>query len=425
MARPTLMVMADRTGAMFEHPTLEMAGASGMHVVRPDADTVRPLPPFTKLFFIPDSGAVGLDPYTGAHRTVRSFHGGRVYAAAAFLPPGHLRLLLPAAVPAPRRPPLPQWAYSAVGWDGEQFVAPFLTLDETPRWSPQNYDDHEVAPGVDRLRRTFPGNRLVAHLARCALEYHCFAAKNLFLCRWEAPLPTSRACNAACLGCLSCQPPDGCAPSHERIAFTPTVAEVVEIAIHHLTRAEDPIVSFGQGCEGEPLTEAALIEASITRMRDATDRGVINLNTNGYSAPLVRRLCRAGLDSIRISLASARPEYYARYHQPVGFSLEDVSDAMAAAANEGVFTMVNYLVMPGITDQPEEIEAVVRLARATGVSFIHLKNLNIDPWYCIRKLGAADWPPGVGMHRLVELLRSQLSGVRLGYFNRWELGRIQ
>ena len=36
-------------------------------------------------------------------------------------------------------------------------------------------------------------NRLFRHLETCALTYGCPAAKNLFLCRYEAPLPTSPA----------------------------------------------------------------------------------------------------------------------------------------------------------------------------------------------------------------------------------------
>ena len=419
MERAAFMLMADSKGAIFEHPALRMAGASGMHPVAPDPATIMPLPPYAKLFYLPGRDPVGLDPKTGRPMTLRSFRGRRVSAVAAFLPPGHLRLLLPAATPASDVRPLPLWAYSAVGWDGEGMVAPFMTLDSTPRWSPENYDDREVVPAVARFRETYAGNRLLDHLARCALEYHCFAAKNLFLGRWEAPLPVSRRCNAACLGCLSCQPPDGCAPSHERIAFTPTVDEVAALAIGHLQRAEDPIVSFGQGCEGEPLTEVDLLEESIRRIRAATSRGVVNLNTNGFSAALVRRLVGAGLDSIRISLASARPDVFAAYHKPAGFALSDVVESIAAAGEAGAFTMVNYLVFPGVTDQPEEMGALVALARATRVRFIHLKNLNIDPWYYLTSVGAEQWPVGLGMDRLVERLREQLPGVDLGYFNRW------
>ncbi|MCK7474573.1 MAG: hypothetical protein MZV49_15640 [Rhodopseudomonas palustris] len=54
-------------------------------------------------------------------------------------------------------------------------------------------------------------NPILAQLARCATEYHCLAAKNLFLGRWEAPLPVANSCNSACVGCLSWQPSTACA----------------------------------------------------------------------------------------------------------------------------------------------------------------------------------------------------------------------
>ena len=67
----------------------------------------------------------------------------------------------------------------------------------------------------------------------------------------------------------------------ERIRFVPTVDEVLGVALPHLKEAEDPIVSFGQGCEGEPLMQWQLLERSIRELRERTDRGTINLNTNG------------------------------------------------------------------------------------------------------------------------------------------------
>ena len=65
----------------------------------------------------------------------------------------------------------------------------------------------------------------------------------------------------------------------------------------HLEKAPDAIVSFGQGCEGEPLTETDLMVKSIKLIRRETARGIVHLNTNGYSAKNLKKLCDAGLDS--------------------------------------------------------------------------------------------------------------------------------
>jgi MoaA/NifB/PqqE/SkfB family radical SAM enzyme len=298
-----------------------------------------------------------------------------------------------------------------------------LELDKTPRWNPENYDDRELGQRIEDHQERFLGNRLIRHLAHCAVDYHCFAAKNLFLERWEAPLPVSRACNARCLGCLSEQPPDGCHPSHDRIAFTPRVDEVVAVAVYHLERADEPIVSFGQGCEGEPLTELDLLAESIREIRKRTSRGVINLNTNGFSPYALVRLADAGLDSVRVSLASAQEALYAAYHKPNGYEIGDVVEALREAEQRGVYTMINYLVFPGVSDQPHEMEALVSLAQETNVRFIHLKNLNIDPKFYLDSIGANDWAPGMGMEKLVDFLRFALKDTELGYFNRWSLSR--
>ena len=108
------------------------------------------------------------------------------------------------------------------------------------------------------MRTHLPDNRLARHLEHCALTYGCPAGKNFFLGRYEAPLPTSRACNARCLGCLSLQQESGIPCSQDRIAFTPTAEEIAEVALTHIGRVNKAVVSFGQGCEGDPLMAARL-----------------------------------------------------------------------------------------------------------------------------------------------------------------------
>ncbi|MBW1999285.1 MAG: radical SAM protein, partial [Deltaproteobacteria bacterium] len=250
----------------------------------------------------------------------------------------------------------------------------------------------------------------------CATNNHCFAAKNLFLRRWEAPIPVSRNCNARCLGCLSHQEGDSCASSHQRISFVPELDEIVSLACDHLENAPDAIVSFGQGCEGEPLTEYRLIAKSIGKIREKTDRGTINLNTNGSWPERIRVIAESGLDSIRISINSARPEYYRAYFRPVNYSFEDVVSSITLSRDLGLYTMVNYLVFPGTSDQEEEIGALVDLIKRTGLNFLHLKNLNIDPYLYVQEMPKSDSPP-TGMRKMVALIREEFPDLQLGYFN--------
>ncbi len=78
--------------------------------------------------------------------------------------------------------------------------------------------------------------------------------------------------------------------------------------------------------------------------------------------------------------------------------------------------MINYLVFPGITDQEEEIETLKGLIRKTGVNFLHLKNLNIDPQLYVDRMPKTS-SPAVGMKKMVDILEEEFPDLELGYFN--------
>ncbi len=414
------MLYADRSGQVYEHAYFRMAGFSGgtPKAVR-DEDLI-PVPEFSKLFFFPECPPIGLDPATEEYCIVEQVEiGGATtscYAVAAFLEPGLVRSLLPAVDYKPKTYTLPTWAYTAVGFKDERYWAAGFRVEYNHRWDPRNYDDRELIPAIERYGKEHPASPLLEHLVHCATHNHCFAAKNLFLKRWEAPLPVSQQCNAACLGCLSMQSDPSCPSSHHRISFRPSQDELVRIAVEHLQEAPEAIVSFGQGCEAEPLTEYQLIAESIRKIRERTDRGTINLNTNGSWPERIRWIVESGLDSIRISLNSARSAFYQAYFQPKNYDFEDVVASIYQSRRMGLYTMINYLVFPGITDQEKEIEALIGLIRKTGVNFLHLKNLNIDPQLYLDRMPKAD-SPALGMKRMVDILNKECPDLKLGYFN--------
>ncbi len=79
-------------------------------------------------------------------------------------------------------------------------------------------------------------------------------------------------------------------------------------------------MSFGQGCEGEPLIVSDVIRDAILLIRKETSKGTINLNTNASLPSRVAELADAGLDSMRISMNSPRPKTYKAYfRQGYGF----------------------------------------------------------------------------------------------------------
>jgi pyruvate-formate lyase-activating enzyme len=303
-----------------------------------------------------------------------------------------------------------------VGWENGEFWATGLLIDPNPHWDPKYFGDDRL---LKRKVRLFlghsPKNRLLGQLSRCALEYHCFAAKNVFFRRWECPLPASPSCNADCLGCISLQPSECCPASQERIRFVPTVDEVLGVALPHLEKAEDAIVSFGQGCEGEPLTQWRLLEDSILLLREKTDRGTINLNTNGSFPKRLVRLCNAGLDSVRVTLNSPRMKFYKRYHRPRGYSLGEVVDSLVQAKEKGIYTSMNLLVFPGFTDREEEVEGLIELIRETNLDLIQMRNLNIDPDLYLKTMGRGE---GMGIAKMIDVLRQEFPSLQFGYFNR-------
>lgn len=414
------LLYADCGGHVYDHPYYRMAGFSGdlPHALR-EEDLI-PMPEFSKLFYIPDCPPIGIDPSTGEHKIVPEVEMGGVltkcYGVAAFLEPGLVRSHLPAVDYREKFYTLPMWAYTAVGFKEDRYWAAGFRIEYNHKWDPRSYDDRELVRAIKRYGRAYGTGPLLQHLRACATQNHCFAAKNLFFQRWEAPVPVSQGCNAECLGCLSLQEDSSCKASHQRISFRPTKKEIVALAVRHLNSAPEAIISFGQGCEGEPLTEHKLIVDSIKAIREQTDRGTLNLNTNGSRPDRVRLIAEAGLDSIRISLNSARQEFYKAYYRPRNYDFDDVVASIALSRELGLYTMVNDLVFPGITDQEEEIEALINLVQKTGVNFLHLKNLNIDPHLYVEKM-PKERSSSVGMKRMVTLLRRELPSLELGYFN--------
>jgi molybdenum cofactor biosynthesis enzyme MoaA len=268
------------------------------------------------------------------------------------------------------------------------------------------------------MRKQMPANRLRAHLEKCALQYGCPAGKNFFLSRCEAPLPTARQCNARCLGCLSLQDKSDIPHSQDRIGFTPSAEEIAEVALAHIMRVKQSVVSFGQGCEGDPLLAADVIEPAIGLIRSHTDRGTINMNTNASLPRNLQRIIDAGLDSIRISLNSVREDCYHAYFRPKGYRFADVLKSVELALESGIFVSINYLNCPGFTDAPQEIKGLRHFLKRYPIQMIQWRNLNFDPlWYFKIMNRAAPNGKPIGMQKLLKQIRQEFPDLKFGYFN--------
>ena len=424
MSTGAKLLLCDAEGNIFDHPELEMMGQSGGVWTPLEEEDLMPVPEGTKVFFMPGSFAVG---WNAENEEVEIIEDAR--AVTAMLQAGYTRTYLPAA-DYPEEGPggygchdyLPLWAYAAVGWrDGELVAAAFRT-DPMTHSETCHYDDREIAPRVAK-RCEGTDNRLIHHLANCALEYHCFAAKNFFMNRWEAPLPTAPGCNAACVGCISLQESDCCPAGQERIEFVPTVEELCEVAVDHLKTVDRAIVSFGQGCEGEPLTVGERIVEAVTEFRRATEKGTIHLNTNGSLPGMLTKIADAGLDSVRISINSALEITYNAYYRPKGYSFADVLESIRLAVDKGLYVSLNYFVFPGVTDLPEEVEALEELVESTGLHMVHFRNLSIDPRLYLETLNKecpeiTSRTDAIGIRTAALRLKRRFPRLDVGYFNR-------
>jgi pyruvate-formate lyase-activating enzyme len=414
------LVYADARGRILDFPGLEAAGSSAGRWVRPEPQEWIPLPPGSELFLLPGRLPVGLQPGGGQPRVLEAdpFSGdGAITAVAAFVAPAHTQLYSAAYRSGPAAPLLPLFAYTAVGWLEGGFVTTAVRIDPDPRQDEGQFDPEEVRRQARRRLREGKHNRLVQHLGRCALQYGCPAARNWALGRWEAPLPCSPGCNARCLGCISLQEDSGFCATQERIRFVPTPEEIAEVGTPHLASAPRAVASFGQGCEGEPLLQTRSLAAAILRMRRATSRGTINLNTNGSLPASLARLCDSGLDSVRVSLNSCRPELYERYYRPQGYGFADVQRSLRLVEEAGRFASLNYFVLPGLTDEPAELAALCRLLERAPVQLLQMRNLNIDPEWYLQRLQHRPAGRPLGMRRLLQELKRRFPALRLGYFN--------
>lgn len=417
--RPAL-VYADESGNIVDDPDLEMVGTSAGKWSRPNPGDWIPLPQGSELFSLPKRLPVGYSPSKRRYVTLETdpFRPGRpVQAVAAFVAPAHTQLYSCAFRSLPRAPLLPLFAYTAVGWYRDRFVTTALRIDPDVRQDLAGFDLDRLAANARKRMAAEKRNRLIVHLGRCALSYGCPAAKNLFLQRYEAPLPTSPVCNASCLGCISFQDRTDLCATQDRIRFVPKVEEILDVAVPHLQSAPEAVVSFGQGCEGEPLLQARTLIDAVREMRRTTSRGTINLNSNGSLPDQVERLRDAGLDSIRVSLNSCRHEYYQAYYRPKGYRFEDVVRSIRRMKERNGFVSINYFVLPGVTDDPKEIEALRKLIDETRLDLIQMRNFNIDPQWYTSTIGFRSSGRPLGIRNLIARLKEQYPHLRFGYFN--------
>ncbi len=408
---------------MIEHPYLEPSVRSGEELLQTDERPIS-LPELGRLVHLPGRLPVGVDPETGELELVRTFKIDRKSftpsAVGALVPPGFTRTYLPGEVKDAEGPLLPQWAYTAAGWGKEGPVAWALRTDRRTHWNPERFSTDELKSRVKAHQEALPGNRVLKQLSTCALVYRCFTSQNVFYGREEGAIPASVACNARCVGCISDQPEGGGPASHERMEDGPLGAEMAAVGLRHLASTGDrAMVSFGQGCEGEPLTRFRMIAEAIRAIRSETPHGSININTNGSLPCALGVLFDAGLDAVRVSLNSAVKDLYEAYYRPVKYGWEQVEASIGLARERGGYLALNVLTFPGVTDREGEVEALIRLVKRYRIDQIQTRSLCLDPLqYLDVARGKGAGGEALGIRGMIEALKREAPWLVIGNFAR-------
>lgn len=409
------VMYSNEDGEWMENPEYTMLGRSGNSWVIPDRSEMIPLPSGSSLVTIPGYFPVGLgnndeaicinnDPYNPDKKAE---------VVAALLPQGFTRTLLPACIPRCSQGTIPLLGYTAVGFRGGKVYAAAVQSDRHHSWHPRFYNTEQLSSRIHRMLQRFPHNRILRQLAKCSLQYGCFTAQNLFYQRWEAGIPTTPACNANCLGCIS-EPHETAESPQHRLDFVPTAEEIVELAVEHLNHAPRAIISFGQGCEGEPSLNADLLAEAIKQIRARTPKGTININTHGGNERQLSKMFEAGLDAMRVTMFSLVEKHYELYHRPYNYSLGQVLSTIKRALDRNIQVSLNLLVLPGFTDGPEEVEALLRFVEDYPLHMIQLRNLNIDPEVINRHVGFQG--NALGITTMLGMLQKEAPHVRLGSY---------
>ena len=160
------------------------------------------------------------------------------------------------------------------------------------------------------------------------------------------------------------------------------------------------------------------IAPAMRQIRAQCSKGQININTNAGCTKGIKAIVDAGLDSMRVSIISAREGVYQAYYRAENYTLQDVEESIRYAKAKGVYVSLNMLFFPGLNDRPEEVVAWEGFLERTGVDMIQLRNLNIDPDWLLETLPPQEAEP-IGVPAFLRQVAKRFPGLVLGSFSHY------
>ena len=159
------------------------------------------------------------------------------------------------------------------------------------------------------------------------------------------------------------------------------------------------------------------IRDAIIEIRKFTDKGSININTNGSKPDAVEALCKVGLNSIRVSTNSLQRHIYTPYYRPNNYDFDALAESIKIVNRYGGWTSINYFAFPGQTDSVEEYEALRTFIKDTGLKMIQWRNFNIDPDWYLGRINLPDSGEILGIKQVMELIKEEFPDIKYGYYN--------
>jgi pyruvate-formate lyase-activating enzyme len=81
------------------------------------------------------------------------------------------------------------------------------------------------------------------------------------------------------------------------------------------------------------------------------------------------------------------------------------------------FVSLNYFVLPGFTDDPDEFAALCRVIDEHQPDLIQLRNLNMDPDWYLETVEYMPAGPPMGIRNWLAEVKRFFPMLRFGYFN--------
>jgi pyruvate-formate lyase-activating enzyme len=128
-------------------------------------------------------------------------------------------------------------------------------------------------------------------------------------------------------------------------------------------------------------------------------------------AAAIARVAGSGVDAVTVPLSSARAETYERLLPAREIRWPDVRGGIRQAVASGLAVTIELLVLPGLTDRVEEIDALVSVLRELpSGSTLRLRDLAADPYLLLRANPGGE---PLGIEVALARLRAEAPQVRL------------